>query len=310
MRCSYNPPGGGSLENVRGAFSANLIRTLRITGKERLGALTYAHLMDDLPRRAIHPFPSLLEQHPQCDGIHSDRVLFSTRRIPDAPDSFILIRQGHTWRVQAGTIHGITEGTQFALSSTLSGIQAKGEVKLEAENVWPTTCEAPCSSAGVELDSSIPQRVVVTHWNQPISLATRVYVRRTPGDDGLAINARALYRVTHDESDARDLILGAIPGGWRLERFDPLVTHFYGSARVLEVAGSSSAHATRVLDAVSRFNFHLYRSNVDVAIDKELCLTVQMHALEEVVEMACAHGSSRTFISAAEKRSPFALWKA
>ncbi|KAH9913831.1 uncharacterized protein B0H18DRAFT_1125977 [Fomitopsis serialis] len=286
MRCSYDSPGAGMPENVRGVFSANLIQTLRTMGRERLEALTYARLMDDLPRRAIHSLPSLLEQHPQCDGTHSDRVLFSTRRLPDAPDSFILIRHGDTWHVRAGTIHGITKGTQFALPPPLSGIQAKGGVIFEAENVWPTTCEVPCRSAGVEFDSSIPQRVVVTHWNQPISLATRVYVRRTPGDDGLAINTRALYRVTHDE-DAFDLTLDAIPGGWRIERFDPLVTRFFGSRRVLEVAGRSSAHATGVLDAISRFNFHLYRSNVDVAVDKELRLTVQMHALEEMVETVC-----------------------
>ncbi|TFY62658.1 hypothetical protein EVJ58_g3722 [Rhodofomes roseus] len=298
--CHYKST-NGMRQDVRGVFSAKLITMLRDLGREGLKNVTYSRLMEQLSRPAgpapssssLFPILSLASQHPQCDGIHKDRVLFSTRRLPDIPDSFIMEKVGSTWQVLAGTLHGIAEGTQFGIPRVAADPQTPN-IALEATNVRPLTCEVRCPNiAGALLNSSNRERVVVTDWHQPDTLATNVYVRSPDVIQGLPRNsssASTLYRIRTDDRIVPDLTLDRLiqssSSGWRVERLDPLVAHFCTGSRALDIVPHGARNASYVLDAISQFNFHLYRFNA-ADVDKQIHLTVQLHALQETIETFC-----------------------
>ncbi|KZT65230.1 hypothetical protein DAEQUDRAFT_768994 [Daedalea quercina L-15889] len=280
---------------VRGVFTANLLSMLRSIGKKGLEALSYSRLMNELPRHKGRSFSDLsslidFDQHPQCEGTHKNRMLFSMRLLPDSPDAFLLVKVGRTWHVQAGTVQGVTVGTRFGVprDAGRTGAQTM-EAILIATSVGPTTCVVECHH---ELPDDLNQRtVVVTDWRCADALVTSVYVpdtcqlARRPCPPRLS-SAGFLYQVTHDPRIRADLVLNDVPGsssGLHIERFDPLVKRFGGVSCVLAaVEPAPGTGISDLLDAVARFNSHLYRFNSDTMIDKEIRVSVELHAVEEI----------------------------
>ena len=88
---------------VRGVFTRCLVNSL--DREKDLTGITYSALIDQLPR--------LENQHPQCIGKYRARALFGG--VANRPTLFKLSNDRGTYRTEAGRIHGVVQGTQFAI---------------------------------------------------------------------------------------------------------------------------------------------------------------------------------------------------
>ena len=112
-----------------GAFTTCLVKQLY---QEDLGHVTYSTLLDLLL--------ALGQQHPQCEGVNKCRTLFNGA-VGSRRATFRLSMNGEIYQVDAGDIHGVVEGTLFAVHAHDSITSLDSEIGiLEAESVFPHYC--------------------------------------------------------------------------------------------------------------------------------------------------------------------------
>ena len=282
--CSFIPAiGSPPVKQDRGIFSVNLISMLRVLGKDGIKGWSYSHLMSELVRRGrfSESLPRLASQNPECKGMHKGRAFFGTGGTIDIPDTFILNKVGGTWHVQAGTMHGVVAGTTFHLTQT--AIQCMGEdVTLSATTVSALDCQV--ASPHSLPDSLVNLRVAISRWGDA-TYFTRVSIRGAKPNSLQAAPVDGLYYQEVPDNGPHDLTVNASKSGSvsRIERTDQLLTTFCNSARVRDFDTGSGLPVTRVLNSVSRFNFHLYRLNTAKGMDDCLKVTVLFHVVERVL---------------------------
>jgi hypothetical protein len=88
---------------VRGAFTRDLVDLLN--REKDLTRITYSALIEKLP--------SSDNQHPQCSGKNRGRALFGI--LAHRPTLFKLCNHCGTYGTEAGNIHGVAQGTPFAI---------------------------------------------------------------------------------------------------------------------------------------------------------------------------------------------------
>lgn len=297
--------GDAPVTETRGVFSVNLISMLRTLGRDGMRGWSYLHLMTELSRRGSFseclPSLRLSGQNPECKGAHKTHAFFSKGGPVDVPDSFTLIKDGNTWHVQAGAVHGVVPGTEFGLTQTAMqrmGYRAMDVILHATDGVEALACRVDSNYPLPDtLDHSC---VVVIRWGSANPFLTTVSIRgakSTSLDPELSTRRAAscdeLYHRVVSENNPHDLLVdisreSGTVGVSRIERRDYLVATFCSSTRVRDLAAQSAAlPPTRVLNAISRFNFHLYRLNTAKRIDDDLKVDVLFH----VVERALAEGS-------------------
>ena len=289
--CSFIPAIGSlPVKQDRGIFSVNLISMLRVLGKDGVKGWSYSHLMAELVRRGrfSESLPRLASQNPECKGVHKNRAFFGTGGTIDVPDTFILSKEGETWHVQAGTVHGVVTGTTFRLTPT--AIQRMGyrgeDVILCATTVSALDCQVESSPYPLP-DSLVNLRVAISRWSDTNSF-TRVSIRGAKPTSLRAGTAAVgvLYHQEVPDNGPHDLLVdfsqesGSVS---RIERTDPLCTTFCNSARVHDFVTGGGLPVTCALNSVSRFNFHLYRLNTAKGMDDCLKVTVLFHVVERVL---------------------------
>ncbi|KAF8549359.1 hypothetical protein OG21DRAFT_606142 [Imleria badia] len=224
-------PGEDALEDKDapgGLFTSALIECLRRASLHDTSYVKLFEMLDIKPNR----------QHPQCEGINRDRLLFSVNRLRDGKTTFKVSKKkkGGKLYVSAGSIHGIAMGTQFSVRSPTQTLVLKAEevgafeTVLEGSHHNITDAEA-----------------IVSHWHYPtlrVHSSTRhssTHVTIVPASEPAEVALR--------ENDY---------GKWELERFDPLILGY--ADRVVHF----DADATRmrdILEAIANFNSYLYRSD-------------------------------------------------
>jgi hypothetical protein len=229
-----------------GAFTNSLIQVLQDC---IIGETTYSALVERIQK-------TLRYQHPQCEGTNKDRVLFNTAAMRDRSKSFKMFKQGGAYYVAAGSIHGVVVGTQFTTPSDASlGVLT---AVLTAVAVEAHHCVVTCDSQ-VTLNGA---RAEISKRNNP---KLNVYFHQPTGDLFSAVESadRADIAVLHDDR-----------GGLLLERFDPLMRRHAN-----RLVPTTYEVISGALDAISHFNYHLYRRN-DPSPLKGL-ITVRLHRLEK-----------------------------
>ncbi|KAF8580652.1 hypothetical protein K439DRAFT_1636896 [Ramaria rubella] len=93
--------GGG-----KGFFTEALLNTFEKSGVDKL---SYVEFMKQLPE--------LSHQNPQCEGHHQGRILFSTHIPRMGFDFFPVVPYGTGYRVSAGKVHGVDNGSLFDVYS-------------------------------------------------------------------------------------------------------------------------------------------------------------------------------------------------
>jgi hypothetical protein len=229
-----------------GAFTSSLIDTLRNCN---ISAVTYSRLLELLP-----PLPG---QHPQCEGTNKDRFLFNSSVAEDRSKTFRVFKHQGDYKVEAGSIHGVIVGTEFAIQSHTEDIilvtvvvdAFQSTVKSKREN---TLFDIPDGT-----------RSVVSNWGKPM-LRVRFHFHPPTGNLFSAVGANVCADVAVLR-EGRDALL--------LERLDPLIPRH--ANRLVEI---KQEPISGVLDAVAHFNFHLYRHNGAHPLNQQV--TVRLHRLK------------------------------
>ncbi|KAH9831963.1 caspase domain-containing protein [Rhodofomes roseus] len=236
----------------RGAFTVQLLKLLR---SHNLAELTYARLIE---------LVQLRHQHPQCEGINKNRIIFDATKLVDRAHSFRVTTSATSLLVEAGSIHGIVEGTEFTAEPS-SGVPLDF-----AQNAVFLATRVDALQSALTCESSVPFpetlrdfRVVVSKWNSS-TMKTRLHY---------SAGSHCSVVGPNDYSDVT-VHLGTA-NGWQLERRDPLVARH--ASRVLTIPRGD---VSEILDAVARFNFNLYRHNLKAPLRNDLA--VELHQLEVI----------------------------
>ncbi|KAF8810874.1 hypothetical protein BYT27DRAFT_7090905, partial [Phlegmacium glaucopus] len=221
-----------------GAFTTLLLDLLRQPGR-KLPETTYIGLFHTLERQENKA--RLPKQTPYVEGDNKTRILFS---MTDLGRQFpVLLSKNETFSVPAGTIHGVNGETVFTIKS--------GDDRFEGLKPIHVL---PLSSRFEKLDGislKDDSRAYVTKWNQ---LHPKVFVQQS--SDGPS------------DSLDYDVIISQSPdGSMKLERRDELIPHYAESdihftphETSLDLS-TPDTHISTIIDAVTRFNFHLLQSS-------------------------------------------------
>lgn len=226
----------------RGFFTDGLIKQLRRVGPNRI---TYADLVDLLP--------TLPHQNPQCEGANTERCIFDVEG--PAQTYTLAVNEDGTMEVDAGTVHGVVVGTQFALNADQEDadrILVAASVSVDSSALIPV---AP-GRARVFPDGG---RIVVADWHKDAAMMS-VYIR-TSEDPPLAAadasahsHGRTSFLVV-DSRDSADLAVARTEKDeFALTRLDAKLSRY----ELLDVRlPASTANLPTVLDAIAHFNYFL-----------------------------------------------------
>jgi hypothetical protein len=244
---------------VRGAFTRCLVGLLN--REKDLTRITYSALIENLP--------SLENQHPQCSGKNRGRALFGG--LGHRPKLFKLSNHHGTYGTEAGNIHGVVQGTPFAIHALGNITSLNSEIGiLEADCVFSHSCTLRRRS-GEEFDIPPGARALMLNW-RPDANILKVCVNSSDSD---VKSIEHVYSVV-DHSQSPDLMILCTPGGTRrFERLDHIISKY---AQLLDDI-PSELNLSDVLKGVSHFNFHLSRGNIGQPLKK--LIEVALHSLTQ-----------------------------
>lgn len=209
-----------------GLFTTALINCLRSSS---LHDTSYVRLFDMLDLR--HK-----EQHPQCEGVNRNRLLFSVNTLRDGKTTFKISKKGSKLYVSAGSIHGIVVGTEFSVRTSTQTLV----LKADKVGAFATVLEGSHNSI-------TDAEAIVSHWHYP---TLRVHSSTHHSSTHVTVvPASEPAEVALRQEDIKK---------WELERFDPLILRY--ADRCIHF----DADATRmgdILEAIANFNSYLYRSD-------------------------------------------------
>lgn len=294
-------PGQKAREGVfegsqRGRFTYHLLHRLRGTPL----SITYAALMDAVSKQlVISTEKSSTDaddtdvQRPHCEGKYKWRILFSTEE--ERPSESFALAYEPTQLVQTGaqnrealyvavgTMRGACMDTTFVYRypKHTEETASLGEVllaptKVEAKRSQVKVIEGdpgPVSKEGLG-HVKTPMASVKTWGFQTMKIWCAEGVKLASPRDATA----AAFGVGTD-SDADISIYRTETGSDVLEKHDPLAKHFTSSWPKVSFPDPITNNAV-ALEAIAKFNFHLYRFNPFSAVRQELQFDVQLHPLQ------------------------------
>ncbi|KAI0088778.1 hypothetical protein BDY19DRAFT_906287 [Irpex rosettiformis] len=258
-----------------GKFGGLLTTTwLSLMRNKSIRPQTYAEIVKQINLRfsalSIPEDGSPLGQHPQCEGVVRDRLIFEETMIKE--DHFQATRvegEKELFRVDAGMIHGVVEGSSFqifALDTSLLGTEL-GTATVEKVGATTSVVHAPSSS----------------EWNLPSDFATYTaaivqkprlcytisgslaamdpetlekfykYLKDTP----------ALEKAKDGDEDAVELHFYFRPDGKNIElrRLDPLLSVLPNPTPLITAEDIEETDLSKVLFGMARFNWLLSVTN-------------------------------------------------
>ena len=206
-----------------------------------------------------------------CVGLRKHRRIFNG--VPFMHDARYVqfnLYDDEKFRIDAGAIHGVTEGTEFSFhqhnhSGSLNPVIAT----CSAMEVHPTWCLARSRSSSKTLFDSGWARV--TRWNNRIPF--HIHIRRSIFQFFRRLRLRRCFPTTSDALQIRpgvnivrvrdpaqaDLSIKLRRRDILMDRNDPLITS--NARRVIELSSTQTSSDLRVIEAAARFHIHLYRRN-------------------------------------------------
>ena len=238
-----------SVENegeICGAFTYFLMQKLAFAWKSK-EVKTYAMAMQELAGE-MKPFIDE-DQTPQCEGLHRERFIFTTRSFSENNREFRVDRdQGSSsYKVAAGRIHGVREGAEFLLKYPNSDHEIGIMI---AQNVG-TDSALLCSRPGdPKFDIPDSVRAIMIY-------SMSVYAQ----PELLPLNRSRFFHLLSSRSGAQVEIKQGVGNKIVFERHDPLIPN---------LAQREVSHDVRrerrdrdlsvILAAISHFNYHLQRT--------------------------------------------------
>lgn len=296
---------------LRGRFTYHLLRYLRSVAATDHHPTTYATLVEEVSkilalgttyadpasRGGQSDASDTFSQRPHCEGHHKHRILFTTEeeiRVDTFPLAYKPLQperphDGEALYVMAGSIQGVTTDTQFVYR-----YQFPGSIGLVNIALVPSAVDANRSQlerrGGIGWDlapedvlekASLPENatVSVTTWD---SMPMKIWCARgVPSAVPLegARFARVAYHGDADASCSRYQQPGSYDIKYIFEKHDPLSVHFKGATPKLRLR-TPITEDDAILNAIAKFNFHLYRYNVSSEMRQDLPFDVRLHPLQ------------------------------
>ena len=251
-------------KSSRGDFTLALIELLdQYTKENALHRITYSHLHAEITLK----FHSRPQQHPHCEGKNMWRLLFSGQ----VPARKLKVDvQGGRFKVQIGSIRGVTSGAEFTLESPDSG------VVLRADSVSTNSSILVLKEGSGDRQRSISPNATVSSWRNP-DVMLKVFVEGLPkatmeaifpssGPSSSSHDSPALLMRKYERVASRDLAdawvvrdtTGNKPNGFVVTTKDPLLP----GAKPVGHASSNVTRLPLILNAIADFNFYLgYRNS-------------------------------------------------
>jgi hypothetical protein len=232
-------------DHYGGTFTTLLLKLLRQPGRD-LAETTYIGLFHTLEQRENRL--QLKKQTPYVEGDNRTRILFS---MTDPGRHFpVLLQEDGTFSVPAGSIHGVDAETEFTITNGKECFQG-----LKPSEVSPLECSfSKLDNVTLQDDS----RAEVTKWSR---LHPKVFLQQ-PSQDGPS------------DSKEYDFVISQSSNGKRnLERRDGLIPCY--AEAVIPFHSKDAATDLVIIDAISRFNFHLHNSSGSNTIGEKLSIRLE-----------------------------------
>lgn len=295
----------------RGRFTYHLLRYLRDIATLNHPPMTYATLVEGVSKymaqgpnaepvsRGTSGASDPIGQHPLCEGRYKHRILFSTEeeaRANSFPLAYMPVQPGQPQKgdalyVVAGSIQGVNENTQFMYRHRIPNTTAFETVTHITLQVVPDTVETDRSqlrAIGTSGDlapqtalekRSLPEHAMVTVSTWGLK-SMRVWCARgvplaVPRET--ARFERAAHSKLADVYCYEDRSNGS-ERKYIFKRRDPLSLLFTSATPKLSWPTPITEDAT-ILDAIAKFNFHLYHHNESADVRQDLQFDVRIHPL-------------------------------
>ncbi|CAL1706496.1 unnamed protein product [Somion occarium] len=237
---------------------------LAVKNSKSIHRMSYSDLLRNIENRVE-------DQHPICVGLRKQRALFNgipfiadTRYVP------IDFYDDEKLRVDAGAIHGVTEGTEFSVHKhNCRGSLNPVLASFSAVEVHPTWCLVRSRSRGKAAIRDGWARI--TRWNNRtpfrvhfrksfFSFFRRLRLRRCLPSKTDAVQPRpGVNMVRVKNSSQSDVSVKLRRREIVLERHDGLIAA--NCRRIIHLSSEQTNTDLRVLDAAARFHLHLHRRN-------------------------------------------------
>jgi len=274
-----------------GAFTSLLLDLLRQPGRN-LTETTYVGLFHALQQQEYKS--RLRNQTPYVEGDNKTRVLFSMKDL--GRQLRVSLNDNGTFSVAAGTIHGIDNETEFAITSGRERFRS-----LKPSQVFPLSCSfSKIDNVNLRNDS----RAEVTKWNRP---HLKVFFQQTHGNGP-------------SDSQDYDVIISRFPNeSMKLERRDGLIPRYAEKVIPFTSYDASVNHSTPItqtsviIDPITRFNFHLLRQSTSNIVGKKLRVKLEhLSRLHGEPGSSCSYFPARNgedFFTSGESLAPRAYMK-
>ena len=228
-----------------GTFTSLLLHLLRQPGRD-LAETTYIGLFHTLEQRENRL--RLQKQTPYVEGDNRTRILFS---MTDPGRHFpVLLHEDGTFSVPTGSIHGVDAQTEFTVTNGKECFQG-----LKPSEISPLKCSfSKLNDVTLQDDS----RAEVTKWNR---LHPKVFLQQTSQDGP-------------SDSKEYDFVISQSSNGKRnLERRDGLIPRY--AEAVIPFHSKDASPDLVIIDAISRFNFHLHNCSGSNTIGEKLSIKLE-----------------------------------
>lgn len=298
----------------RGRFTYHLLRYLRgVDATTDRVPVTYAALVEEVSKslaRETDAEPAgrgsysnasdSITQTPHCEGSHKHRILFSTEEeapVDTFPLAYMPVQPGHpcdeeALYVMAGSMQGITEDTQFVyryLIPDSNGFEAFANIALISRTIEADRSRlSPVGTSGdlapettrILQKEMLPEHAMVsiyTWGSKPMKIWCALEVPLAVPRERSKFE-RVEY---HDDADVwcSRYQLDGFAIKYLFQKRDPLSLHFNYTIPILQLSAPITQDDA-VLDAIAKYNFHLYRYNASPAVRQDLQFDVRLHPLQ------------------------------
>jgi len=226
-------------------FTSLLLHLLRQAGHD-LAEMTYISLFHTLKQWENRQ--KLQKQTPYVEGNNRTRILFSMTD-PGCHFPVLLYKDG-TFSVPTGSIHGVDAETEFTITNGKECFQG-----LEPSEVSPLECSfSKLNNMTLQDDS----RAEVTKWNQ---LHPKVFLQQM-SQDGPSDSKEYDFVISQSSNRKRNL-----------ERRDGLIPRYVEA--VIPFHSKDTSTDLVIIDAITRFNFHLHNCSGSNTIGKKLSIKLE-----------------------------------
>lgn len=247
---------------VHGAFTRVLVQLL--DQEKDLTKITNSALISLLP--------PLEHQHPQCSGKNRGRILFKGLT-GTHPTTFRLYSQNGIWFAEAGGVHGVVEGTLFAIYACRNAMPIDPEIgMLEADAVFAQSCALRWQRGDAVFQIPSGARASVWDWRHRESVL-KVFIQQSRKLPRVTVQSTDAFSLVNSPHSADLVLCYSSDATLQLERLDPIMSKYTPVLNNFRLMSSFPD----MLQGISFFNFHLSRDNSESPLNQKV--EVVLHRL-------------------------------